>query len=238
LCSGCYITFQDADDTCSFNRLEKQLEAFTKDSELGLVGTWVQIISSEGKVQAEDKRPASYEEIMKSIYHRNPFCSATVMIKKEVYQTIGGYREQFDGYSYQDYDWTFLIAEKFKTINLPEFLYEYRQHQYSNSKAVSVKRRIGDKLVQHLARQRKEEGLDCLQAGDIERFNKLIEQLSIPYQKDKSLLYQETALALLYAGLPQKALQVMWKGVIKNPLRFRNYKTLKYALMENIKAIF
>jgi glycosyltransferase involved in cell wall biosynthesis len=236
LCTGDYITFLDADDTCEPDRIEKQLAAFSQDPALGLVGTWVHITGPAGQLLRENRRPVSHEEIMKEIYRQNPFCSATVMIKKDVYHTIGGYREAFDGYSYQDYDWTFLIAEKYKSINLPEFLYSYRQHEHSNSKAVTIERRIGDKLVLALARQRADKGYDCLQAGAVDEFAKLVDELSTPYREDQSLLYQETAVALLYAGLAKKALRVSWKAVCKDPFKFRNYRTLKYAVVEFLKA--
>jgi glycosyltransferase involved in cell wall biosynthesis len=235
---GNFIALMDADDICLPSRLERQVAAFQNDPKLGIVGTWATIVNRDRKWMADDKRPVQYHDIMRAIYSSNPFLSPTVMVRSDVYKKIGGYREELNGYSFQDYDWTFLIAERFKAINLPEILYEYRQHDDSISKTISIKKRVGEKLVQRLALQRIEQGADCIQSGNVEMFNKLVEELSIPYKIDQSLLYQESAVALLYAGLAKKALRVSWRAVCKDPFKFRNYRTLKYAVVERVKAVF
>ena len=47
----------------------------------------------DGKIIGFDNRGFSYEEIKKNIMISNQFCGATIMLKKEVYDNIGGYRD-------------------------------------------------------------------------------------------------------------------------------------------------
>lgn len=235
-CTGELVTFQDADDFSELTRLERQVAAFATDVDLGMCGTWVTLVDSRGDPIAEDRRPTSYAEIRSSLASRSPFCGATIMVRRDLLQTIGGYRDFFDGYSFQDYDWAYRIAERHKSINLPELLYSYRQHPASNSKIIAVRRAIGARLVQALARQRLASGADVVMQRDPVGQERLIEELSRPYRLDPSLLYREAAAAQLSMRLWWPALRAAGMGVRARPWSLLNWRTLGYCARRAVRA--
>lgn len=235
LCQGEYITFQDADDISYPNRLEEQLNAFDTDDLLGMVGTLADTISSNGKILDIVKRPTSYNEIKKNIIKVNTFIGATVMIKKEILKDIGGYREFFDRLAYQDYDWTSLISERYKSINLYKSLYQYRQYSSSTSKIIDPKRAISNKLVQFLAKQREENnGLDCLMTKDEYIINNYMENLLVPYKKEPSLIYREFVSSAMYNKMYKRAIFLSMEAIKKEPLKVINWRTLLYCIRKII----
>lgn len=230
LCSGDYITFQDADDISVPERLSTLLAAFFEDNSLGLVGSWAHIVNEKGRLIRCDERPEGYEKIKKMIASRNAFCGATVMIKKEVYNNIGGYREYFHRLAYQDYDWTYLICDSYKCINLAKPLYKWRQHSQSTSKIIDPKRFVSDKLVRHLGEQRKESKLDDLQRGDIQSVDNYLTKQLLPYIEDPTLVYRDYAAMYMYLGLKLNAISVSWTATKKKPLKIKNWRTLLYCI--------
>jgi glycosyltransferase involved in cell wall biosynthesis len=232
LAKGEYITIHDSDDISHIHRLELLLKKFEKDKELGMVGSWAEIVAEDAKQTIGiDKRPENDSEIKEQIIHNSTFCGATVMIKREVYEKIGGYREYFEDLGYQDYDWTYLISDSFKVYNIQKPLYKYRQVPQSRSKRVDPKRVVSDKLVQFLAKQRKENnGKDCLMENNELPINKYLEELLIPYKKDSSLIYREFASGAMYNNMKMRAISLSWQAIKEKPLKLINWRTLFYCL--------
>jgi glycosyltransferase involved in cell wall biosynthesis len=232
LCKGEYITIHDADDISLPNRFELLIKTFNEDKQLGMIGSWAEIISEDGKILIDiDKRPQNDQEIKNKIIQSSTFCGATVMIKREVYEKIGGYRTYFEHLGYQDYDWTYLISDSYKVYNIQQPLYKYRQVPQSRSKRVDAKRVISDKLVQFLAKQRRENnGIDCLMQGDEEPINNYMEELLVPYKNDPSLIYREFASGAMYNNMKKRAISLSWKSIQTKPLKLINWRTLFYCI--------
>ena len=133
-CTGDLITFQDSDDLSDSDRLRKQVGAFAKDPDLGICGTWTKNVTEAGRDIRIVRKETSDDMIRATVSTRSPFCGATIMIRRHVYEEVGGYRPYFDGISYQDYDWSYRIVEQFKAANLPEPLYIRRHRRGANSK--------------------------------------------------------------------------------------------------------
>ncbi|RAW02655.1 glycosyltransferase family 2 protein [Pseudochryseolinea flava] len=230
LCRGEYITFQDADDYADPERLIKQRHAFDEDPTLGMVGTWANIVDLTGNFIDADERKTSYEEILQMLPTASQFNGATIMIRASVYQDIGGYREFFNDYAYQDYDWAYRIAEKYKSINIPHRLYYYRQSESGNSKKISIKRSISGALVQHLAKQRRENGKDDIQSGNLKALNQFLDGLSQPYADDPARLYREYASHYMYGRLYRQAIGASVTAIRLRPMQFVNWRTLQYCI--------
>lgn len=235
LSSGDYITFQGADDTSSPNRIKLQVKAFLEDKELGIVGTWGDVVSESGKWTDDIKRPITDEEIKDNNFITNTFLSATAMITKDVYNKVGGFRPYLYGFGCQDYDWTSIISEQYKSKNIPKPLYQYRQVTTSVSKNINPKRHVSEKLVHFLMKRRKEnKGKDYLYTGKIKIVDAYLEKLLEPYQKDKTLVYREYASRYMYAGLKKDAIKVSWKASILEPYKIVNWRTLFYCLRKSV----
>ncbi|MDF9801100.1 glycosyltransferase involved in cell wall biosynthesis [Catalinimonas alkaloidigena] len=130
LAKGKYIARMDADDISEHTRIEEQISLMEKHADIGLCGSWYQII--DGRVI---KKPITHEEIMLGMLRRNPFGHSTIMIRASLlnkHKLI--YNENFT--SSQDYDLWSRIVEHTKAYNIPKVLVKYRLH----TNQVSVKK--------------------------------------------------------------------------------------------------
>jgi len=236
LSKGDLITFQDADDISHSTRLEEQVKAFWEDELLGIVGTWIEVILEDGTVINTMEYPITDDEIKEKNQTMNAFFNPTAMIKREVYERLGGFRAYLlNGFSNQDYDWNYLISDYYKSYNIPKALYQYRQLSDSVSKKISTKRLIGDKVVQFLGKRRRENGgLDYIHTNELSMIDEYVLTLLEPYEKDKTLVYREYASRYMYAGLKKSAIAISWKASIMEPMKLVNWRTLFYCLRKSI----
>lgn len=124
LSTGQYIARMDADDICLSNRFFKQLEAFS-NSEVGLVGSWANKINENGEeVGMMAYPPLDYQKIKSFFIKHNPFIHSSVMIKKEVFDSVGVYNPKYK--HAEDYELWSRVLRKFKALNIPEPLIKYR----------------------------------------------------------------------------------------------------------------
>ena len=147
---GEYITFQDADDLASENRLSILLSALKKN-DLDLVGSNVNYISEQGNIIGR----SFYPEHVDVNYLSNelmPFCGSSILCTKAVYQEIGLYDLAFDRMGAEDYDWVYRASIKFTLGNVEEPLYSYRMHAGSVSNVTSLT--LSTQLFsEHIAKQ-------------------------------------------------------------------------------------
>ena len=235
LAEGELITFQDADDISHPERLERQVEALKQDDELGIVGTWIEVVLEDKSPIHIMKYPENDADIKKLNQTKNAFFNPTVMVRKSVYEKVGGFRQYLiNGFSNQDYDWTYLVSDQCKSRNIPEILYSYRQLGNSVSKRVDPKRLIGAELVQFLGKRRRENnGEDYLYTGETEIVDQYVDKLLEPYKKDKTLVYRDYASKYMYAGLKKNAIRISWMAVRAEPGRLINWRTLFYCLRKS-----
>lgn len=234
LSKGDYIAFQDADDYSAPERLYLQLNEFDKNADLGICGTNIQIVSEQCKPIRVHKRPPLHNEITEKMKEFNQFGGATLMIKRSALNDVGLFRQFFNGLACQEYDLAYLIIEKYKSANIQKPLYYYRMHENSNSKIISIDRVLAYDLVQTLAIQREKYGQDMIQQGKTEELKKIFENLKKPYNDDPALIYRYFASNFLYSGLKLKAINTAFKGILANPAKMINYRTLVYCLRKSI----
>ena len=120
---GEVLARMDADDISLPRRLEKQL-AFMKREGADIVGAVTQYIDANGKATEGSHRYRTEEQLLKALQFENGLCHPTWMVRREVYEQLGGYR---DIDSCEDYDFILRALEKgFRIQMIDEMLLYYR----------------------------------------------------------------------------------------------------------------
>lgn len=133
--TGDYITFQDADDKCTKDRVEKLVNHLQSNA-LDIVGSNIYIFTGT-KNLSHINYPSKNDEIYKYFLNKShpPFCGSAVLLKSELIKRHGLYDIKFNRLSGEDYDWLYRLAlENYKMGNIHEALYGYRQHSTGVSK--------------------------------------------------------------------------------------------------------
>tara|TARA_B100000212_G_scaffold336117_1_gene309013 strand:+ start:2814 stop:3536 length:723 start_codon:yes stop_codon:yes gene_type:complete len=130
--TGEYIARQDGDDFWYEDKLEKQVNFLESNPEIGIVGTQIQLLDSEGQIQKqgtmgiEIKYPLVDNEIRYMMIHgENPLCHPSVLIRAKLFELVGGYEKVFP--KAEDLHLWLKFFPHTKFANLPEVLVDYTQ---------------------------------------------------------------------------------------------------------------
>ena len=92
VCRNELVARMDSDDISLPTRCEKQLEKFSENENLAVLGTNIdEFDSSPDNVKRSRVVPSEYEQILKRIRRREPFNHPTIMFKKSEVIRCGGY---------------------------------------------------------------------------------------------------------------------------------------------------
>lgn len=148
--AGKYIARMDADDFAMPKRLEKQVEFMENHPTVGVLGTAVKIVYSDGTERVR-WRPVDTSSIRKNIVRICPFCHSSVMIRKKVFDEVGTYDASKDGSKkllVEDYDlWVRILAAGYDLANLPDVLMTYYREPDSILRTRSVSMRIKQQVL-------------------------------------------------------------------------------------------
>ncbi len=150
---GEYIARMDADDVSLLTRLEKQVNFFDKNKDIGLLGTSWYCIDDKGRKVSINKAPKGKQSV-------HFMCHGTTLVRKDCLEEVGFYREIFE-YA-QDYDLWLRIADKFEIENIREPLYKLRVHNDSISLKKKLQQDLYASLAIELANERRKIGKDRL----------------------------------------------------------------------------
>ena len=118
---GEYVARMDGDDISYKNRFENQVNYLKSHKEMQLVGTAMDVFDGTSIV-GRVSRPlvADY----RNIFNETPFCHATIMSYRYVYENLGGYSLENSVLRNEDLDLWFRFFKKgYCGGNLPESLY-------------------------------------------------------------------------------------------------------------------
>lgn len=130
-----YVARMDCDDRALPDRLGMQLQHL-KVHDLDLVGSRVYRIDEKGKRFGTKNLPTDPNQIARILPKRNCFIHPSVMAKKSLIESAGGYSEGF--LNAQDYDLWLRIFPHCKFGNLSEYLLEYRYHSHKSNEKMDV----------------------------------------------------------------------------------------------------
>jgi len=123
-----FIAILDSDDVMEKTRIEKQVTYLEAHKDIGLVGSWVSLISSDGGDLGEREYPCGAKAIRKTLLSTNPVAQPAVMLRHTVARGIGPYDEKLSRVQDLDY-WARAIKKGYKINNIQESLTRYRIHK-------------------------------------------------------------------------------------------------------------
>ena len=168
---GKYISFIDADDLWTSNKLKAQLEAIQKEPQAAVAYSWTDFIDQEGKFIDRDERVTYSGDVYPQMLVRDFLSSASnVMIRRRAFIESGRFDESLAGAA--DWDLFLRLAARYHFVMVPQ---------------VGIFYRIADRNSMSSDLQKQEE--DCLKV--IERaFTQAPESLQHLKQKSLASLYE------------------------------------------------
>jgi glycosyltransferase involved in cell wall biosynthesis len=131
---GELAAIMDADDVCVPTRLERQVAFLDANPQVGLVGCGVfDNIDAENAVLHTSYLPEDNEAIQRNLMEQWCFLHSSIMFRRTLYETVGGYVSAFE--PAEDHDFVLRILEHCEAHNLHERLVSYRL----NPKGLSVR---------------------------------------------------------------------------------------------------
>jgi glycosyltransferase involved in cell wall biosynthesis len=146
---GQLIARLDADDRAHLQRLHKQTEYLDQHHDVGLLGSWAELIDEQGSVKGFRKYRTRPESLKPLLLRTNPLLHSSIMVRQSVLHKVGFYRPAFEGA--EDYDLWLRVSEIAKIANLPEYLVQYRLHTTSITHRHRVRQMFSARLAQRAA---------------------------------------------------------------------------------------
>lgn len=123
-CKGEYVARMDGDDLCSPSRFQKQVDFLDGHPEFAFVSSSMNYFDDDGEWGTSKEKE---EPVAEDFKYGIPFCHAPVMIRKEVYEAVGGYTVDKRLLRVEDYNLYMKIYVKgYKGYNIQEPLYSMR----------------------------------------------------------------------------------------------------------------
>jgi GT2 family glycosyltransferase len=152
-----YIAIMDSDDIAYPDRLKRQVEFLDEHPEVGILGGGIDLIDTSGRILRTRLHPAQDEGIKGAIRaNQFPFSHPTVVMRRELFNAVGGYRTPFD--SGEDFDLWIRIGERSKLANLPAAVVKYRIHPSQDS-FQSIQRQIYSAFAARVSSAARTKGL-------------------------------------------------------------------------------
>lgn len=165
LANGTYIAWMDSDDISLPARLECQLAAMKRDSDLVCVGGTVVLVDSDNLPLEVRRFPARLDikKHLLSPWTELPFCAS--LMRTHAARTVGGFREPFK--VGEDFDLLTRLIEIGSIGNVSEPIVRYRQHpaSVSSPSGLGMQWLCYCKVILELAEERRTFGADRLQRG-------------------------------------------------------------------------
>ena len=122
---GDFIARQDVGDVSLAGRLARQAGRLRGDPALAFVSTWCRALGPRGELLWEEAPTDAPGKTWQRLYEQRqgPPHHGSVMMRRDAYEKVGGYRSQFR--VAQDYDLWLRLAQEGKLGIEEDFLYEF-----------------------------------------------------------------------------------------------------------------
>jgi len=129
LASGKYIAMMDCDDISHPERLQIQYEFLDSHPDVGLVGTWYDVIDESG-IQIDRFNSLTGADTLRwMFFFGNYIGHSTVMMRRETLEKVNFYDISLPGVS-EDYALYLKVLEIADVDVIPQYLVRYRKHTH------------------------------------------------------------------------------------------------------------
>ena len=198
LATGEFVAVMDADDIACPKRFETQLSFMEKNSEIGIAGSWSEIIDEQGVVKDIIRCPSNPFVIGWYLIFGNCMMHLTILMRANILKKLNYYTQEINGFP-EDYD---LFCRAFfitKIANIPISLTQHRMHSRNNSANVRTElvqfcNKIRNTMIQQLSDEKylkflEETGLQM--DSDIFTFNNNYNEKQIQFIEDLYNIYTQ-----------------------------------------------
>lgn len=116
----------DADDVAEPSRLRRQVDFLDAHPDVAVVGGSLLVIDARGRPFYLATYPPDASDIRAALSDRTPLAHPTVLMRRSVFDAVGGYRTGFP--HAEDYDLWLRISSAHELVNLPDIFARYRVH--------------------------------------------------------------------------------------------------------------
>lgn len=228
LATGEYLTFLDADDTCSNNRFEQCISAIEMQ-QVDFITTDFAKTHESGKID-RCKTEIDYNKVASNPNYYPTICCATAFVKTNLVKQVGGYHTIFDRIGAEDYHWLFRLARQGKGAHLPIDLYRYMQHENQIRNQIDPAHFIAHNLDLAIRKKLIQNDEDLLSQINSKKLHKIKANLLEPFRKDATLILRHKSIQNLNSDKWAKAISVMFQAIAIAPLNMANWQRLSYIL--------
>jgi len=168
---GRYLAMHDADDVSYRTRLEKQAALLDARPGLSAVYCCTVVADKNLKPLAAMRMAGDPRTLRRNVRRRNAL-QQNCMVRKQVFDRIGGYRDAI--LFVEDFDFNLRLLEAGDILCVPEAYHIYRQHSAQMSRTGKAKMPMFGALTRTFALERKLRGRDSYtefsKIRDIEKF--------------------------------------------------------------------
>lgn len=188
---GKYLARMDADDIAAPTRLKKEYDYLEKNTDVFLVCTSYHFIDENGETLKMKSHSLSFDLLDKLLPDTNMIHHPTVLIRSEMFASLGGYR---DFPCTQDYDlWLRALYAGYEMKKIDEDLLSYRVRENSTWKSNGMRQQILFFYIRELYKQRKRTGTDSYSKENLQQYlltNGASDKGILKYKVGKLLLLQ------------------------------------------------
>ena len=123
---GKYVAFMTADDISLPNRLASEVFYMEQNPGVGVLGTGVNIINSEGQIAAKVIVPCKSRLIEWSLIFEDCVSGPSIMIRRDLLEQLGYFRSDSSVIYAEDYDLLVRASKMTRIEALPDILVQYR----------------------------------------------------------------------------------------------------------------
>jgi Glycosyl transferase family 2 len=120
------VARMDADDTCSADRLERQVAFMDAHGEIAVLGCAWEAVNDDGRVLYTVHPPQDPRRLRWKLLTGNQLAHGSVMLRRDAVLNMGGYNEHCT--KGQDYELWLRASRTLAVAALPDTLYQYHAH--------------------------------------------------------------------------------------------------------------